>query len=534
MGNLAKRKRYEDVMLLAPGEEVPGHHTRYVIERMVGLGAYGAVYLAHDPETPGRQIALKEFFPARHPRDQAPLKALFDRERLVGMQASPHPLMPTFYEAFQSDAHFYIAQEFIVGKTLDDIIARRHPLTREWVLKWSVSLCDALAFLHARQIVHHDLKPANIRITPQGHLCLLDFGAAQYFGAGHERDAPTELYGTEGYLPPELDADGRWIADVRTDIFALGCILYEMIAGVAPDQAQINARSMYVTNSLIQQPNADLGLVKLINKAISYNTDYRYATAGDFLEEMRLVAPPVLLVTKKNLRFGEVMAGKAQPGLSVTLYNAGGGEIRGNIIPRAPWIVVPALRFAGNHHEIPVCIDASKALERGTLLTAKLEISSDDQVGPNGAVVTGDRWAVECSVLVTPAPGLLQAGGWEGAPATPLPVSGRRGQTATGQFTLRNVGETPVGFLVVPTAEGVTGGVGKPVEGMQAAPMEGALAPKQAVSVAVSVPTAGMPPGTYQTGVIVRSPSLQTLSVPITLQVLSPLDYLKTKLGGKS
>ena len=165
------------MMLLASGEEVPGHHTRYVIEHMVGLGAYGAVYSAHDPETPSRQIALKEFFPARHPRDQAPLRALFDRERMIGMQASPHPLMPTFYEAFQSEGHFYIAQEFIVGRTLDDIIARRHPLTREWVLKWSVSLCDALAFLHSHQIVHHDLKPANIRITPQGHLCLLDFGA---------------------------------------------------------------------------------------------------------------------------------------------------------------------------------------------------------------------------------------------------------------------------------------------------------------------------------------------------------------------
>ena len=532
--NLAKRKRYEDVMLLATGEEVPGHHTRYVIEHMVGLGAYGAVYSAHDPETPSRQIALKEFFPARHPRDQAPLRALFDRERMIGMQASPHPLMPTFYEAFQSEGHFYIAQEFIVGRTLDDIIARRHPLTREWVLKWSVSLCDALAFLHSRQIVHHDLKPANIRITPQGHLCLLDFGAAQYFGAGHEHEAPAELYGTEGYLPPELEADGKWIADVRTDIFALGCVLYEMIAGVAPDQTQINERSMYVTNSLIQQPNADLGLAKLINKAISYNTEYRYATASDFLEEMRLVAPPVLLVTKKNLRFGEVTSGQALPSLSVTLYNAGGGEIKGNIIPRAPWISVPSLRFAGNLHEISVSIDASKTLERGKLLTGKLEISSDDQADQEGKVVTGDRWSVECSVLVISAPGLLQTGGWEGAPAAPLPVSGRRGQTALGQFSLRNVGESPIGFQILSTAEGVTGGVGKPVEGLQVTPSEGVLLPKQGVTIAVSIPTAGLPPGTYQTGVIVRSPALQTLTVPITLHVLSPLDYLKTRLGGRS
>ncbi len=522
---MAKRKRYDDVMLLASGEEVRGHHTRYVIERMVGLGAYGAVYLALDPDTPGRQIALKEFFPARTPRDQAPLQALFDRERMVGMQASPHPLMPTFYEAFQSDGHFYIAQEFIVGKTLDDIIARRHPLGRDWVLKWSVSLCDALAFLHARQIVHHDLKPANIRITPQGHLCLLDFGAAQYFGAGHEHDAPSELYGTEGYLPPELEADGRWIADVRTDIFALGCILYEMIAGVAPDQAQINDRSMYVTNSLIQQPNADLGMVKLINKAISYNTEYRYATAGDFLEEMRRVAPPVLLVTRKNLRFGEIVGSQSPPPLTVTLYNAGGGEIRGNIIPRAPWIVVPALRFTGNLHEIPVGVDTSKTGERGKLVTAKLEISSDDQTDHEGNVVTGDRWPVECSVTVLPAPGMLQAEGWEGAPAAPVPVSGRRGQAATGQFSIRNTGETPVGFQVLPAAGGI--------EGLQITPAEGTVEPKQEVSVTLSVPTAGLAAGAYGGGVIVRSPALQASTIPVALHVLSPLGYLKARLGGR-
>jgi|GEM_PF-941732 len=530
--NLAKRKRYEDVMLLAPDEEVQGHHTRYVIEHMVGLGAYGAVYSAHDPNTPGRLIALKEFFPARTPRDQAPLQAVFDRERTVGMQASPHPLMPTFYEAFQSDGHFYIAQEFIVGKTLDDIIARRHPLSRAWVLKWSVSLCDALAYLHSRQIVHHDLKPANIRITPQGHLCLLDFGAAQYFGAGHEDDVPSELYGTEGYLPPELEADGKWIADVRTDIFALGCILYEMIAGVAPDQAQINERSMYVTNSLIQQPNADLGLVKLINKAISYNTEYRYATAGDFLEEMRQVAPPVLLVTRKNLRFGEIFSSQSVPTLTVTLYNAGGGEIRGNIIPRAPWIVVPTLRFTGNRHEIPVSIDASKTTERGSLLADKLEISSDDQTDYNGNIVAGDRWAVECSVTVVPSPGMLQVEGWEGAPAVPLPVSGRRGQTATRQFSVRNVGETPVGYQILPITEGATGGNGRPMEGLQATPSEGMIAPKEAACITVSVSTEGLTAGVYQTGIVIRSPALQTVAVPIALHVLSPLQYLRTRLGG--
>jgi serine/threonine protein kinase len=527
--DLAKRKRYEDVMLLAPGEEVPGHTARYRIEHVVGQGAYGAVYAAHDPQTPGRQVALKEFFPARTPQGQPSLHALWERERTVGQQASPHPLMPTFFEAFQSDGHFYIAQEFIAGATLDEIIARRHPLPRDWTLKWSVSLCDALAFLHSRQIVHHDLKPANIRITPQGHLVLLDFGAAQYFGQGHESKGPVELYGTEGYLPPELEADGQWIADVRTDIFALGCVLFEMIAGVAPDQEQINARSMYVTNSLIQMPNADLGLVKLINRAISYNTEYRYATAGDFLQELREVAPPVLLVSRKHLRFGEVARARPAAPQTVTLYNAGGGDISGEIKARAPWIVLPQQRFAGNHTEISVTVDPARAPERGKQMVGRLDISSDVQHTPDGTEVTGDKWQVECSMTAIPAPGQLQVGDGPGS-ITPITLSARRGEAASATLALRNVGEMPVDFGVEAGAELVPGDARG---GLTAAPAEGTVAPGRAVSVAVSVSTTGLTPGAYQSGLTIKTPGRSPLTVPVTLRVLSPLGYLRSRLGGR-
>ena len=507
-------------MLLAAGEEVPGHLNRYVIERMVGTGAYGAVYAAHDVRTPDRKVALKEFFPARHPRDQAPLQALFDREKAVGMQASPHPLMPTFYEAFQSDGHYYIAQEFVVGTTLDEIIARRHPIARAWVLKWSVSLCDALAFLHSRQIVHHDLKPANIRITPQGHLVLLDFGAAQYFGKGYETDKPVELYGTEGYLPPELEADGKWVADIRTDIFALGCVLYEMVAGVAPDQEQINQRSMYVTNSLIQQPNADLNLVRLINKAISYNTDYRYGTAGDFLEELRQIAPPVLLVNKKTLWFGELVPGRPAPPMTVTLYNAGGGEITGTILSRTAWLSVSQTRFAGNRHAVTVTVDPTRAPEKGKPLTGRLDITSDDQTDASGAVFTGDHWSVECSLVVAAAPGLLQVEAY-GADA-PLPLFAKRGQQATGQLILRNDGDLPVDFQ----AE-----TGAGIDGLTLTPASGALLPGQPQTVTVTAPAGDLPPGEYNANIILRSAPRQTVTVPLTLRVQSPLGYMISKMS---
>ena len=522
-------------MLLAPGESVPGHKANYVVERVVGTGAFAAVYYARDPALPDRHVALKEFFSPRHPREQATLRALFDRERYVGAQASPHPLMPTFYEAFSYDGRFYIAQEFIAGTTLDDIIFKRHPLPREWVLKWAVSLCDALAFLHSRQIVHHDLKPANIRISPQGHLTLLDFGAAQYFGEGYEDQDAVEMYGTEGYLPPELEADGRWVADVRTDIFALGCILYEMIAGVAPNQENINARSMYVTNSLIQQPNADLNLVRLINIAVSYNTDYRFGSANDFLLELRKIAPPVLLVSKKHLRFGPVSAGSPPQPLTVTLYNAGGGELRGEVKPRAPWIMVSAATFRGNMREVAVQPDLTKISERGELVTGRLEINSPDQRDAEGNIISsGDRWFIECSVTVQLQPGLLQATERPTPDAPPVVVAGRKGQPAVGAFHLRNVGEQPVEFRVGHGAGAITEGVANPVEGLAVSPTGGSLAPGQSVTVRVEVPTGDLATGSYPTAVTVRTDANQTLSVPLDLRVQSPFDFLRSMLGRRA
>jgi hypothetical protein len=99
---VTKRVRYDDMLLLAPEEQVQGEDTSYVVERLVGTGAFAAVYAAHDPAKPGRQVALKEFFPARYPREQAVLQSLFDRERVVGMQAGIHPLHSPPITAFIS------------------------------------------------------------------------------------------------------------------------------------------------------------------------------------------------------------------------------------------------------------------------------------------------------------------------------------------------------------------------------------------------------------------------------------------------
>jgi serine/threonine protein kinase len=524
---LAKRKRYEDQMLLANGERVVGPLATYVVERVAGMGSFGAVYLATDPALPDRRVALKEFFAPRHPRERASLKALFERESTVGQIASSHPLMPTFYETFTLDGLYYIAQEFIEGATLDEIIFKRHPLPRHWTLKWAVSLCDALAFLHSRGVVHHDLKPANIRITPQGHLTLLDFGGAQYFGKGHENDKLVEVYGTEGYLPPELEADGQWVADARTDIFALGCILYEMIAGVAPDQESINERSMYVTNTLMQQPNADLGLIKLINKALSYNTEYRYASAQDFLVEVRRVAPPVLLVDKKHLRFGEVVKGQPARPLQMNLYNAGGGSIQGEIKPRAPWITATPTSFQNERQTVTVGVDQSRIPERDRLVTGRLEINTRDEMDSNGQVTTpGDRWFVECSITIIAAPGVLAV-----MDPGPIAISGRRGQSALGVLHLHNPGDQSVPFTVEPGLTLTVDGKPSPLNGVAITPSQGTLAPGEAANVEIRAELDSLAAGVYTGEIAIQGALRQTLRVPLSVRVQSPLDAIRSVFG---
>jgi hypothetical protein len=272
----------------------------------------------------------------------------------------------------------------------------------------------------------------------------------------------------------------------------------------------------------------------LINRAISYNTEHRYASAGEFLEDLREIAPPVLLVNRKNLWFGNVTPGQIIPPMTVKLYNAGGGEIRGEIKSRAPWIVVSEYRFAGNTHEVTVTVDPAKTKERGKPLTGKLEISSDGQSDSEGNVVAGDKWSVECSVTLQPSPGLLKVTELEGTQTTPLVFSGRKGQSITGTLHLRNVGEMPVDFEAIQTTDTITGGIGKPLEGLCVTPLEGTIEAGQTLAITIAISTAALPQGLYPAVVSIRTRGRQSLSVPISIRVISALDFVISKLGRHS
>lgn len=508
-------------MLLVPGEEVQGYH-KYHIERIVGTGAYACVYAAVDEF--GRKIALKEYFPPASLRDAPALKSLFERERFVMTKASPHPLIPTFYEGFTSENYYYLAQEFVEGSGLDEIIARKKPLAKDLMLKWAISLCEALSFLHERQIVHHDLKPANIRITALNHLKLLDYGAAVYLGKPNP-DVPdamlkeNELFGTEGYLPPEVEE--TFTADIRTDIFALGCILYEMVMGEAPEQQRINERNLYVATPLTRRKDFDPAFVKIVVTALSYNTDFRFASAKHFLEELKKIAPPMLLVSQKSIYYGNVNRGETVT-QKFRIFNGGGkGELIGDIKPMAPWLKVEVPHFKTQKRDVVLIADPDRVPARNQIVRGQVEIVTQDVLNAVGEPASkADKWIVDCYITVTARPAELKFE--EGAKTSnAIAWSVRSGATSHLPLTLLNTGEVSadVHFVVTGAPEGVS------ISPDLLTVVGGS---SMATTLTVAASSKNFPPGSQHLfWVEARDGVNPGTKLAVSLQSQSPIEYVK-------
>jgi len=199
-------------------------HGHYRVERMIGTGGFGHVYLAVDLNTT-QQYALKEYFVAGS-NGQAQLQ----HEANVLNQLH-HPNLPAFREAFSEKGHYFVVLSYIEGSDLTDLIriARQKneaiPLAR--ILNWMLSMCDAVAFLHSHQppLIHRDIKPDNIRIMPDGTAVLVDLGNAKAAADGARTLFFIRHQGTPGYAPQEQYPGGTGTT-TRSDIYALGGTLY--------------------------------------------------------------------------------------------------------------------------------------------------------------------------------------------------------------------------------------------------------------------------------------------------------------------
>src|SRR5262245_28660036 len=240
----------------------------YEITSFIGKGGMGEVYRARDSKLK-RDVAIK-VLPDEFSRDSDRLSR-FQREA-EALAALNHPNIAAIYDFHESAETRFLVLEFVEGDTLADLLQKRGPLPLDDVLHIAKQICDALSAAHEKGIVHRDLKPANVKIDPESNVKVLDFGLAKAMsganasGTARSRqglegtagratlsNSPTltmaatnagVILGTAAYMSPE-QAKGRSV-DRRTDIFSLGCVLYEMLTGRAAfdgeDAAEILAR----------------------------------------------------------------------------------------------------------------------------------------------------------------------------------------------------------------------------------------------------------------------------------------------------
>src|SRR5262245_16631421 len=218
----------------------------YQIQNCIGAGGMGEVYCAHDTRL-GREVAIKVL--PQSFSDDADRRARFEREAHV-LAALNHPHIAQIYGFEELDGVLALVMELVEGHTLDKMIRggarseRMSDRSMTEALEWARQIADALSTAHEKGIIHRDLKPANIKITPAGVVKVLDFGLAKAAGPGARveehaaipitavgRRQPVVL-GTAAYMSPE-QAQGLPV-DKRTDIWAFGCVLYEMLSGRPP------------------------------------------------------------------------------------------------------------------------------------------------------------------------------------------------------------------------------------------------------------------------------------------------------------
>ena len=270
----------------------------YRIESLIGIGGMGEVYLARD-ERLGRKAALK-FLPPSLTTDETQLGRFKNEARTAS--ALNHPNILTVYEIGAEGNLQFIATEFIEGVTVRDALASGR-MSAQRALEIAVQVASALAAAHDAGVVHRDIKPENIMLRPDGYVKVLDFGIAklteQRQASNDHRVETTALLqtrpglvlGTAHYMSPE-QARGQKV-DARSDIWSLGVVLYEMVAGCPPFRGETPSDCIAAILTADPAPVSSISpdlparLESILLKALRKNSDERYQTVKEMLADSR-------------------------------------------------------------------------------------------------------------------------------------------------------------------------------------------------------------------------------------------------------
>ncbi|MEN6298753.1 MAG: serine/threonine-protein kinase [Anaerolineaceae bacterium] len=227
---------------LKPGEIL---RSRYKINRIIGQGGMGSIYLADDLRLEGRQCALKEVEHDRSlPEDLLKeAKEQFQREAVI-LARLDHPNLPKVSDYFSLAGRDYLVMDYVPGQDLRtkmlEARQRNTFLPESEVLGWADQLADALAYLHGQNppLVHRDIKPGNLKITPSGLLKLVDFGLVKILASDEMTITIVQGRGTALYTPLEQYGGDTGHTDVRSDIYAFGATLYHLLTNHPPVEAR--------------------------------------------------------------------------------------------------------------------------------------------------------------------------------------------------------------------------------------------------------------------------------------------------------
>ena len=264
---------------------------RYQVEKELGKGAMGVVYLGKDPKI-SRVVAIKTMALAQEFEgdELVEVKERFFREAETAGRLS-HPNIVTIYDAGEEHDLAYIAMEFLKGDDLTKYTKKDNLLDIKTVISIVIRAAEGLAFAHAQNIVHRDIKPANLMYEPESDsLKITDFGIARITDSSKTKTGM--VLGTPSYMSPEQLAGKK--VDGRSDLFSLGVMLYQMLSGNLPFKAESMASLMFkITNE--EAPDIRtlrLGLpdclVEIVNKTLIKNADERYQTGTEMANDLKL------------------------------------------------------------------------------------------------------------------------------------------------------------------------------------------------------------------------------------------------------
>jgi serine/threonine protein kinase len=257
-------------------------HNRYRIIDILGQGGMGSIYRAID-ENLGVEVAVKEnlFTTEEYARQ-------FRREAII-LANLRHPNLPRVSDHFVIEEQGqYLVMDYIDGEDLRERMDRLGLIPENEIVVIGAAICDALSYMHSRKppVLHRDIKPGNVKITPQGEIFLVDFGLAKVVQAGEQTHTGARAM-TPGYSPPEQYGAAR--TDHRSDIYSLGATLYAALVGVIPEDSL--ARTMEQTElTPIRKRNHNITrqTASAIERALAVHPDDRFQTADEFKQALTM------------------------------------------------------------------------------------------------------------------------------------------------------------------------------------------------------------------------------------------------------